>query len=131
MSAWIWPITPENYDVLRTNDCRFMDFKRRVYGLQIGDLVAVYVTQSQGIQVVLEARSSVENRRPLTILWHDESRKGECIYPYRALARLMKEGHAEFPPLFDQFTSLTPAQKRAGYSIYLRGKALIRIVTPI
>jgi hypothetical protein len=136
-SHWIWPISRDNFKILRSQDHGFMDFKERggvLSSVALGDKVGVYISKRYGgrmhIEALLEVRSELYKRQPGPPTWHEELASGRVEWPYRIDSVLIRECDVDLAYIFPRMEAPSPKEKNrgtAGLGLFLQGATLRRV----
>lgn len=115
---WIFPVTPENWDIVKTKNIWAVKMERTKTKLSKGDVLIFYVRGSRppcfmgAYEVVSDWRISNE------IVWNDERSAGKIIYPWQIDLKAIQLGTAQLRVLIPKLDFI---EHKDAWVIYLRG----------
>ncbi len=132
---WIWPITRDNFRILRASKFQFMDFKKSPRVLKTvsqGDRVGVYISKRYGgrmhIEAILEVQSDLYERPSHSpLVWQEETVSRRIQWPFRIDTSLIEETDVDLPSIFQSMESPSAKEKArggAGLGLFLQGATL-------
>ncbi|MCP8322120.1 MAG: EVE domain-containing protein [archaeon] len=111
---WIWPVTEENWEIVKAKQIWATHNEKIRHKVLKGDMIIFYVTKSgcfQGIYKILNEWYITKDK-----VWSDETT--EVKYPYQVKLEVHKLGKVEYKKLVPQLDFVV---SKKGYRNYIMG----------